>query len=61
MALVLSIRDLLYEEGYTIAGARKRLQAKGRVKEVPSVSARQKGFVTRLQKEVDELLRLTEE
>ena len=57
---VLRIRDLLYEEGYTIPGARRCLKNRtpGAKMEVP---ARTQGLLTRIQKEAEDLLRLVEE
>ena len=37
---VMTIRDLLYQEGYTIAGARNRLKDRGRVEEPGRAAAR---------------------
>jgi len=37
---VMTIRDLLYQEGYTIAGARNRLKERGRVEEPARAAAR---------------------
>lgn len=36
---VMTIRDLLYQEGYTIAGARNRLKDRGRIEEPTRASA----------------------
>ena len=59
VSLVLRIRDLLYEEGYTISGARRRLRlAGGAGAEVP---ARTRTVLERVRKEAEELLRLVEE
>jgi DNA-binding transcriptional MerR regulator len=60
---VLAIRDLLYEEGYTIAGARRKLakglkNAKSQRTEVP---ARARAVFDKVRDEVLELLQLVEE
>ncbi|RMH42281.1 MAG: MerR family transcriptional regulator [Deltaproteobacteria bacterium] len=56
---VLRIRDLLYEEGYTIAGARRQLG------EVPAADPLEhpkvRGLCARIRKEVEELLQLVDE
>ena len=57
---VLRIRDLLYEEGYTIPGARRRLKSRSPDAEI-EVPARTKGLLVRIQKEAEDLLRLVEE
>ena len=59
--LVLRIRDLLYEDGYTIAGARKRLRGKADPEEDPLVHPRVRGLADRIRKEVEELLQLVED
>ena len=48
----MTIKDLLYRQGFTIAGARRRLRAG----EPPRDS-----FLSRLREEVEELLRLVDE
>jgi len=58
LALVLHIRDLLYDEGYTIAGARKQLKKRG---SFAKGRDRSRSLIMRLQKEVDELLQLCRE
>jgi DNA-binding transcriptional MerR regulator len=59
VSLVLRIRDLLYEEGYTISGARRRLRLGGTTGvEVP---ARTRAVLERVRKEAEDLLRLVEE
>ena len=63
VGLVLRIRDLLYEEGYTIEGARKRLRGAGE-KERDTASelpARTRAVLDRVRKEAEELLRLVED
>ena len=60
---VLLIRDLLYEEGFTIAGARRKLakglkKAKGERAEVP---ARALAVFDNVRNEVEGLLQLVEE
>jgi DNA-binding transcriptional MerR regulator len=56
---VLRIRDLLYEEGFTIAGARRQLRkAGGEPSEVP---ARTRQMIEQLRNEVQELLQLVSE
>ena len=59
VSLVLKIRDLLYEEGYTIVGARRQLgrASGGRPVEVP---ARTRAMLDRVRKEAEELLRLVD-
>lgn len=56
VALVLKIRDLLYEEGYTIPGARKVLRKRGGRSAKPEVPARTQGLLSRVQKDLQELL-----
>lgn len=60
VSLVLKIRDLLYEEGFTISGARRQLRrsAGAPASEVP---ARTRAALARIRKEAEELLRLVEE
>ena len=57
VALVLRIRDLLYEEGFTIAGARRQLRTAGgpAPAEVP---ARTRATLSRVRKEALDLLQL---
>ena len=57
VSLVLRIRDLLYEEGYTIQGARRQLRIAdgGAPSQVP---ARTRAVLARVRKEAEELLRL---
>lgn len=58
--LVLTIRDLLYEEGFTIAGAKRKL-AKGLKKakaERAEVPARTHAVLAKVRNEVEELLQL---
>jgi len=58
VSLVLRIRDLLYEEGFTINGARRQLgRGGGRPAEVP---ARTRATLDRVRKEAEELLRLVD-
>ena len=57
---VLRIRDLLYDEGYTIAGARKRLRSR-KPSESPEVPARTRGAVKRAINDLEELLQLVAE
>ena len=61
VAQVLRIRDLLYEEGYTIAGARRRLRESGTVAGDPLVHPRTRGLLARVRKDVEDLLRLVED
>lgn len=59
VGLVLRIRDLLYEEGYTIPGARRQLRrARG---EEPEMPARTRAVLEQIRNEVQEILRLVEE
>lgn len=60
MQMVLRIRDLLYEDGYTIPGARKRI-AQRQGAPPAEMSARTKGMLKRIQNDVEEILRLVEE
>lgn len=57
---VLRIRDLLYEEGYTISGARKALK-EGAEPDDPFAHPKVRGFKERVRKEVEELLQLVDE
>jgi DNA-binding transcriptional MerR regulator len=59
VSLVLRIRDLLYEEGYTIAGARRQL-ARAAGGEPVQVPARTRAAIDRVRKEAEELLRLVD-
>jgi DNA-binding transcriptional MerR regulator len=58
--LVLRIRDLLYDDGYTIEGARKRLR-RGVKEARPEVPTRTRVVLDRVRKDVEQLLRLVEE
>jgi len=58
--LALRIRDLLYEEGFTISGARKRLRQRGARVERPEMPARTKAVLDRVRKEVEDLLQVFE-
>jgi DNA-binding transcriptional MerR regulator len=60
VSLVLRIRDLLYEEGYTINGARRQL-GKADAGPGPTVPARTRSVLQRVRNEVEELLRLVED
>lgn len=57
---VLRIRDLLYEEGYTISGARRQLKD-GADPGDPLEHPKARGLVGRIRKEVEELLQLIDE
>ncbi len=57
---VLRIRDLLYEERFTIEGARRQLK-RSRTGTPAEVPARVKGTMKRLRNDVQELLQLVEE
>jgi DNA-binding transcriptional MerR regulator len=59
VSLVLRIRDLLYDEGYTISGARRRLRLSEPAATV--VPARTRAVLERVRKEAEELLRLVQE
>jgi DNA-binding transcriptional MerR regulator len=62
VGLVLRIRDLLYEEGYTIEGARRRLRAGDKEPgETSALPARTRAVLERVRKEALELLRLVED
>lgn len=59
--LVLQIRKLLYEEGFTIKGARKRLQDKKAAVqrdqiEIPFTPVEQAGQITEIRRELESLL-----
>ena len=59
VGLVLRIRDLLYEEGYTIPGARRQLhRGQG---EAPEIPARTRAALEQIRNQVQEILRLVEE
>jgi DNA-binding transcriptional MerR regulator len=63
VALVLRIRDLLYEEGFTIPGARKKLK-RGRDRQSETgteMPARTRALLSKVRKEVEDLLRVLEE
>ena len=57
--MILCIRDLLYEEGFTIEGARKQL-GKGK-QEQPPVPARTAAVLEQVRKDVLKLLQLAKE
>jgi len=57
---VLRIRDLLYEEGFTIAGARRALREGTRLDD-PLAHPKTRGMVARVRKEVEQLLQLVDE
>lgn len=61
--MVLRIRDLLYEQGYTIAGARRRLGDGLSEEETRDlkVSARTQALLQQIRNEVEELLQLVRE
>jgi DNA-binding transcriptional MerR regulator len=59
VALVFAIRDLLYDEGFTIAGARRRLRAHDR--EPVEELTRARDVLRRVRDEVEDLLKLVEE
>jgi DNA-binding transcriptional MerR regulator len=58
--LVLRIRDLLYEEGYTIAGAKRQLRKRNGI-EPPEVPARTRAVIDRVRRDVAALLQLVDE
>lgn len=58
--LVLRIRDLLYDDGYTINGARKRLRRSAKDAK-PEVPPRTRAVLDRIRGEVEQLLRLVDE
>ncbi len=58
--LVLRVRDLLYEECFTIAGARRQLRKRKGI-EPPTVPARTQAVIERARKDVLALLQLVEE
>jgi DNA-binding transcriptional MerR regulator len=57
---VLRIRDLLYQEGYTIVGARRALKG-GSALDDPLEHPKARGLLSRIRKEVEELLQLVDE
>jgi DNA-binding transcriptional MerR regulator len=59
VTVVLRIRDLLYEDGFTIEGARKQL--KDRTTEAPVVPARTAAVLQQVRNEVQGLLQLVKE
>jgi DNA-binding transcriptional MerR regulator len=65
--LVLQIRDLLYEKGFTIPGARKHLKRRGRAEGAAieendgELTARTRAMLAKIRAEADELLRLVED
>ena len=61
VGLVLRIRDLLYEEGYTIEGARRRLRSAADRDSSSELPARTRAVLDRVRKEAEELLRLVED
>jgi DNA-binding transcriptional MerR regulator len=59
---VLRIRDLLYEDGYTIAGARKQLRSGGRAETIdPAADPRTRAILERIRADVQQLLLLVGE
>jgi len=60
VGLVLRIRDLLYEEGFTIDGARRQL-ALAESKGATEAPARTKAVLAQVRKDVLELLQLVKE
>ena len=63
VGLVLRIRDLLYEEGYTIEGARRKLRLGDKAGDRDARSelpARTRAVLHRVRLEAEELLRLVE-
>lgn len=59
VSVVLRIRDLLYEDGFTIEGARKQLKEK--TTQDPVVPARTTAVLQQVRNEVHELLQLVTE
>ncbi len=59
VALVLRIRDLLYDEKFTISGARRALRGPDEGAARPS--PRTRGLLDQIRKEVEDLLRLVGE
>jgi len=53
--LILTIKRLLYDEGYTITGARKKLA------EAKRQGGRDKGMIGEIQEDLDEVLKLLSE
>ena len=58
--IALRIRDLLYEEGYTIPGARRQLREPGDA-DPAEIPARTQAVMQRIRKEVEDLLKLVDE
>jgi len=59
--LVLLIRKLLYEEGFTIKGARKRLQDRKGIEqrdqiEIPFTQVEQSGQISQIRRELERIL-----
>lgn len=52
IALIMTIRKMLYEQGYTISGARKKLLDDRRTSAVPSAPGGEKEGATQLLKQV---------
>ena len=59
VSVVLQIRDLLYEDGFTIEGARKQLKRK--TTQDPVVPARTAAVLEQVRNEVHDLLQLVSE
>jgi len=61
--LIFLIKHLLYEEGYTIAGAKKKLARKGAVdeKELPLWESRREDLLESLEKGLEDLLKTLDE
>lgn len=61
VAHVLTIRDLLYEEGFTIDGAKRRIHQRQRGAMATASSARTRATLAQVRSEAEKLLRLCEE
>lgn len=59
--LVLTIRDLLYDQGFTIAGARKQLKTGDSAAVDAEISPRTRGALESIRNDVADLLRLVED
>lgn len=62
LELIETIRRLLYEEGHTVAGARKKLQSAGGARGLPlfqqSSEAKKKTAVAQIRKDLEDVLKI---
>lgn len=61
VAHVLTIRDLLYEDGFTIDGAKRRIKRRQGATAPTEQTARTRATLARVRSEAEKLLRLCEE